>query len=144
MASTPQFSNLINTAGALVSTANTNADGTGTIVDVVTMRTAASGGQGGRVDAIIAQATGVTTAGMLRIYRKSAAAAYRLIREINVSAVAAPGATTKRWTIPTTEGADANGVLQFAGGITLAPGEALGVSTHNGEAFHVTAFAGEF
>jgi hypothetical protein len=143
MASTPQFATLINTAAALVSTANTNRDGTGAIVDIVTMRIALNGGQGGRIDGIVVDATGTTTAGMIRIYRKSAAAAYRLLREIAVSA-ATPSGTVKAWTIPTTEGADINGLLQFAGGITLQPGEAISISTHNAESFHATVFGGEF
>ena len=140
MSSSPQFLNTITTTGATISAANANRDGTGTIVDLCTFR-ATAGAAGGKVEGLIANAIGTTTAGMLRLYRKSVAGVYKLIREIPVSAII-PSGTVKTWTIPTSEGADISGYLPFAN-LTFQAGESLGASTHNAESFHLTPVAGE-
>ncbi len=124
-----------------VATANAGRDGTGTLGTLYTAIAAASEGQGAILQSISVTATGVTTAGMIRIFRHNGTAFF-LIKEIAVSAVAAPGAATKAYAIPTSEGADSNGVLVL--NRFLEPGDSIRVSTHNAETFHVAADIGEY
>lgn len=107
---------------AEIDTANTNRDGTGALVDVVT-----GGANGTRVDNVVVKAEGVTTAGMVRFFVKQGGTSY-LYHEMDVTAVAAPGVTT-----PTFEDSFAPEKL------TLASGEKLQASTHNAEIFKVIA-----
>lgn len=123
-----------------ISTANTNRDGTGTIGTLYTATAASSGGVGAIVQSITVNATGTTTAGVIRLYRHNGST-YFLIREILVTAIT-PGASTKSWTIPTSEGADVNGRLAL--NLLLEPGDSIRASTHNAETFHVTADIGEY
>jgi len=123
---------------AVISVANTNRDGTGTITQLIVGRM-----PGTRVQRIKYKATGTTTGGMIRIYRKSngltfnadgtvasfGAPTWRLIEELTVAAVT-PSATVET----------AEGELAPTDGIDLGPFEQLGVSTHNGESFVVEAF----
>lgn len=139
MAAAPTYTLDAISAVAAISTANTNRDGTGTLGTVYTARAAANGGKGARIDGITICATGTTTAGMVRIYVDNGTA--RLIREIAVSAIT-PSGTVKAFTIPASEGADANGFLAL--GLILQPGDILKASTHNAETFVVRAMGGEF
>jgi hypothetical protein len=138
MAAVPQYVRDVVSQVASISTANTNRDGTGTLGTVYTARSQANGGQGARIEFITIEATGTTTAGMVRLYVDNGTA--RLIREIAVSALT-PSATVKAYTIPTSEGADVNGRLAI--GLMLAPGDILKASTHNAETFLVRAEGGE-
>ena len=122
------------------STANTNRDGTGTIATLYTATAASSNGVGAIVQSITVCATGTTTAGMIRLYRHNGTTFF-LIREIAVSAIT-PAASTKAWTIPTSEGADSNGRLIL--NLFLEPGDSIRVSTHNAESFVATADVGEY
>ena len=63
MTTTAQYASVARNGAAQVSTANTNRDGTGTLALVLQ-----AGATGARVDGIAVQATGTTTAGMLRFY----------------------------------------------------------------------------
>src|SRR3954467_8638198 len=63
MASTPTFTSTPRAAVAAVSTANTNRDGTGTIVDVLTGVSA-----GTRVERIVVQATGDPADSVLTVF----------------------------------------------------------------------------
>ena len=67
-----------NTAIAVISVANTNLDGTGTIVDIIT-----GAGSGTLVKKITIKAQGSTTQGMVRIFLKISST-YYLLREIEV------------------------------------------------------------
>jgi hypothetical protein len=121
-------------------TANTNRDGTGTIVQIAVGRA-----PGTRIERVRVHATVTTTAGMIRIYKKAtgltrnadgtfasfAAPTWRLIYEITVSPItvsASVAAFDGEW-VPT------NGHM-------LADGEQLGVSTHNAETFNAEAWGG--
>ena len=73
------------TEHARISTANTNRDGTGTIVDVYT-----AGANGSRVDKVILQGIGTTAAGVIRLFYYDGTN-YRLFFEQLVSAITPSG-----------------------------------------------------
>jgi hypothetical protein len=81
-ASTPKFTE------AVISTANSNVDGTGTIVSFVT-----AGTYGTRVDRIVVQALGTTTAGKVHIFKRTSAGTWRFYMAVLVTAIT-PNATT--------------------------------------------------
>jgi hypothetical protein len=69
MATTAQFTAQPIIDVAQVSTANTNRDGSGTLVTVATgPSTAAAAGVGKRINRVTVQSTGTTTAGVIRFY----------------------------------------------------------------------------
>lgn len=121
-------------------TANTNRDGTGTIVQIAVGRT-----PGTRIERVRVHATVTTTAGMIRIYKKGtglthnadgsvasySAPTWRLIYEIAVNAITASASVTAF-----------DGEWSPTNGYMLADGEQLGVSTHNAEAFNAEAWGG--
>lgn len=129
MAAAPIFVGSTQTTGSTVSAANTNRDGTGTIVDILT-----SGASGSVLYKIVAKATSTTTAGMLRIYLKKSAT-YYLMAELPVSAVTPSGSVESY-----------RGELNFPpdNPLPLEAGDIIGVSTHVAETFKVTAFYGDF
>src|SRR5438552_16151618 len=103
-----------------LTTANTNRDGTGTLVDLVT------GDNFGTIPvSVAAKAVGATTAGMLRFFYYDGTNT-RLIGELAVAAVPTPGATVKTWEDTTT----------FSG-LMLQKGDKIKGSTHNAETFNV-------
>ncbi len=63
MAQSAQYASTVKMALASLSAANTNRDGTGTLVTV-----AVGGPNGTRIDKLITKATGITTAGMVRYF----------------------------------------------------------------------------
>lgn len=137
MAATPQYTARPISAVAALSAANVNRDGaTGTYVTAYTFTAAASGGLGGRIDALTIKATSITTAGLVRMFINNA-----LVREFAVTPIS-PSGTVASFTVPTTDGADANG--RVALGIVCAPGDIVKFSTHNAEAFQVRIEGGEF
>src|SRR5687767_3170178 len=110
-----------------VSAANTNRDGTGTIVTIHT-----PGANGGRVDKITVKATGTTTAGIVRLFIHDGTNT-RLWREVEVTAIT-PSGTVKSF------------VEEFVplSGLILPNGYSLRASTHNAETFNVIAEGGDF
>lgn len=111
----------------VISTANTNRDGTGTINTVIT-----SGTDGTRVDGVRIQATGTTTAGVVRLFTYDGAT-WRLLAEILVTAIT-PSTTIQAWSydwIPPVP-------------LVLPTGVNLGASTHNAESFAVHPIAGSY
>lgn len=128
--SVPRFVGQGKTWDAQLSAANTNRDGTGTIVDFMTA--IAAGMPGIRVTAIRIVATGTTTAGVIRIFIHDGTG-YRLYKEIMVTAVT-----------PSTSQEVFNSDYVPPAPIELAAGEKLGVSTHNAETFQAFAHGGEF
>lgn len=120
MASNANYAATPKTAVAQLSAANTNRDGTGTIVTVLT-----AGTSGSRVDDIVITATGTTTAGMVRLFLHDGTNA-RLFREVPVTAIT-PSGTVQAFTASLTNLA-----------LVLASGWSLRASTHNAEAFNVT------
>ena len=123
----PIFSNTPRIGTAAFSTANTNRDGTGTIADVLT-----GAAEGTRINRLWVQATGTTTAGMVRVYVYDGSA-YRLVKEISVSALT-PSATVKAFTdewVP--DDLDLPSATYK-----------LAVSTHNAEQFIAVALGGDY
>lgn len=111
-----------------VSAANTNRDGTGTIVDLYTAPT-----EGARISYIRAKATVTTTAGMVRIFIKNSGGTYRLIGEISIAA-ATPSATVQA----------SEGEYYPTEPWLLLNGDVIGASTHNAEAINVFVFGSAF
>lgn len=66
MSATAQYATVPRNSIAQVSTANANRDGTGTLANVLTASSVS--GSGTRIDSLIIQAAGTTTAGMVRLY----------------------------------------------------------------------------
>jgi hypothetical protein len=123
MSSTANFASTP-AAGALLaqlSVANTNRDGTGTLVDIITVAAA-----GTRVDALEIVAAGTTTAGVVRLFLYDGTN-NRLFKEILVDAVT-PSTTQAVWS--TTVVFDPPLVLRNASW-------KLKGSTHNAETFNV-------
>lgn len=107
---------------ARVDAANTNRDGSGTLVDLVPTSAA-----GGRVDRIRVRAEVTTTAGMFRLWHFNGSA-YRLLDEAPVSAIT-PSATVEVWKAEFT----------FPGGLQFEATHKLAITMHKAEA--VNAFA---
>lgn len=116
---------------ATVSTANTNRDGTGTIVDVVTGDT-----DGTRIDSVVIQATTTTVAGMIRLYVWNTSA-HNLFYEQTVTAIT-----------PTASVAAFRAEVSRNDGrplVVLPSGWKLTASVHNAsESFRVHALGGDF
>jgi len=122
MSTSPQYVGTPKSPSVAISTANTNRDGTtGTYGTVMT-----AGASGSRVDVIDINATGTTTAGMIRLFLGSA-----LIKEIPVVAIT-PSATQPAWSAE----------VEFENGLILEAAAVLKASTHNAEAFNVTVVNG--
>lgn len=126
MASTPSFTSTARVGRAAVTAANTNRDGTGTVVDVLTGVAA-----GTRVFEVVIQATVTTTAGMIRLYLYDGTNTY-LIDEITVAAATVSASVPGTRTVRTYQ----NLILPSASW-------KLQASTHNAEAHNVVAFGGD-
>lgn len=122
-------------AVASASTANTNRDGSGTIVSILQ-----AGGGGTRIDVIEVAATGTTTAGNIKLFTSVDGTVWHYWRELSVSAITA-SATTKPWsdtsTLRTPAG-DPQPILE------LVANERLGFAPHANEAFKAHAFGADF
>jgi hypothetical protein len=128
MASAPQYVGSPKNGTTQISTANTNRDGTGTLGTVLT-----AGASGSRVDKLTIQATGTTTAGMIRLFI-SDGTNHRLIREIPVIAIT-PSATQPAWFED----------ISFDGGLILQNTYSLRAATNNAETFNIIpTIAGDF
>lgn len=130
MSTSPGYASTARCAIAAISTANTNRDGTGTIGAVFT-----AGSSGSRIDTILVEATGTTTAGMVRLFIYNGSTAY-LFKEVPVLAIT-PGASTPAW------GAQINSTLDRELPIIIPTGYSLRASTHNAETFNVIAMGGD-
>jgi hypothetical protein len=119
MAVQAQYASTPRAAVGQVSTANTNRDGTGTIVTIFT-----AGSSGSRVDDIVVTATGTTTAGMVRLFLHDGTNA-RLWQEVPVTAVT-PSGTVQAFT---------SSLLNQA--LILPNGWSLRASTNNAETFNI-------
>ena len=127
MASSPIYIGTPQTWQAALSAANTNRDGTGTIVDVVT-----GGASGSRLDKIRVQASGTSSAGVIRFYLYDGTNTY-LIKEMMVSAIT-PSASVEAW----------SGEWDCDGLVLPSTSWKLRASTHNAEAFKVFVKGGNF
>ena len=123
-------------SGAQIATANTARDGTGTLGTVYT-----AGASGSRIDSIGIQATGTTTAGMVRLFVSiDAGTTKRLIAEVPVLANTA-SATVPVWNTVLTS----NNASFMRNGFVLQDNALLYASTNNAETFNVTTLnAGDF
>ena len=114
---------------AQVSAANTNRDGTGTIVTIC-----AGVAAGTRVSSVSAKATVTTTAGMVRIYLSTdTGTTWRLYREIPVSAITASASVATFFAR-----------LDFEDLVLTGTSDLLGASTHNAEAINIWAHVMDF
>lgn len=127
MATAAQYAATPRSASGQVTVANTNRDGTGTIVTVFT-----AGASGSRVDDIWIVATGTVTAGVVRLFVNDGTNT-RLWQEIMVTA-----------TTPSTTQQVFNTAL-FNQALILPNGWSLRASTNNAETFNViVSRAGDF
>lgn len=112
-----------------VSAANTNRDGTGTLVDILT-----GAANGTRVQKITVKATGTTTAGMVRLYLYNGTIT-RLWKEVEVAAIT-PSASVKTF----------EKEIELFGELALhlPANYVLRASTHNAETFNVLAEGGSY
>jgi len=96
MATTAQYSTAPTIDVSQVTTANTARDGSGTTVEIAAGPTSASAsGVGKRITGVLIQATGTTTAGMIRFFVSvDGGTTKRLIDEVLVAAIT-PSATTQ-------------------------------------------------
>lgn len=127
MSANPIYIGAPKTWQAALSAANTNRDGTGTIVDVVS-----GGSTGSRIDKVRAVASGSSSAGVIRLFLYDGTNTY-LIKEMLVSAITpstAQGVWSGEW--------DADGLVLPNNNWKLR------ASTHNAEAFKVFAKGGDF
>lgn len=138
----PQYAAIPVIGYGALSVANTNRDGTGTLVPLVVGR-----GPGTRIDKVLIRATGTTTGGIVRIYHalsgltlnadgtvaSYAAPTKRLIGEIAVTAIV-PSATQKTFGNTGTEGD-----WTPPSDLVLDRFEALYAAPHNAEAFNAFA-----
>lgn len=133
MSTAAQYASTPRCAMAVISTANTNRDGTGTIGTVLT-----AGASGSRVDRIDVQATSTTTAGMVRLFIHDGTNA-RLWREVSVSAITPSGTVAAYAAAMSSNNGQDIGYLP----LILPTGYSLRASTHNAESFNVIATGGD-
>lgn len=126
MATSPQFASVPRSSSAVISTANTSRDGTGTSGTVFT-----AGASGSRIDEVTIKATATTTVGLVALY-VSDGTNHRLYREVQIAAA------TPSTTVPSVEY-----VLTFDR-LVLPTGFSLRASTQKAESFVVTANGGDF
>jgi hypothetical protein len=126
MATQPAFATTPRIGMGQVSTANTNRDGSGTLVDIITGVAA-----GTRIAEVVVNATVTTTAGMVRLYLFDGTN-NRLFDEVAIAA-ATPSASVKATRVSVTY---ANLVLPSASW-------KLKASTHNAEAINVIALGAD-
>lgn len=113
---------------AAVSAANTNRDGSGTIVSIATGSAA-----GFKVQEVVAQATATTTAGMVRLFISTdSGSTWKLFDELPV------GATTVSASVSAYRA-----VKNYQNLVLTGTTNRLGASTHNAEAFEVYALGAD-
>lgn len=135
MATTAQFTAQPTIDIAQVSTANTNRDGTGTLVTIASGPSAsAANGVGKRVNRVTVAATGTTTAGVIRFYISTDnGTTNRLICERLVTAIT-PSTSVA---VFRAEIGELVGLMLVGGGNCL-----LRASTNNAETFNIMVESG--
>lgn len=126
MATQPAFATVPRIGSAQVSAANTNRDGTGTIVTVITGVAA-----GTRIAEVVVEATVATTAGMVRLYLFDGTNT-RLFDEVAIAA-ATPSASVRTTRVSTV----------YTNLILPSASWQLRASTHNAEAINVIALGAD-
>jgi hypothetical protein len=126
MATSPQFAATPRIGLAQVSAANTNRDGTGTVVTVLTGASA-----GTRINEVVVDAAVSTSAGMVRIYLHDGTSA-RLFDEFPIASTSASAS------VPTAR------VARTYDNLVLPSASwSLRASTHNAEAINVIALGAD-
>lgn len=125
MAQDPQFLTTVRTEMGQISTANTNRDGTGTIVSIFT-----AGASGSKILSIEVKATVTTTAGMVRLFVNDGVN-MRLWQEISISAITASGTVQSFY-------------QRIAPDLLLESGWSVQASTNNAETFNVIITGGDY
>ena len=122
----PESTNFTATTGlGLVDTANSNLNGTGTVVNILTAGTSAAGWKGCRIESINIKALVNTTTGMIRLFLHDGTNT-RIIKEVFIPSV------TRSGTEPSFE-------TRFnMGNFQLQAGWSVRASTQNAQAFAVT------
>lgn len=135
MATTAQFTAQPNLEYSQLTTANTARDGTGTLVTIASGPAAAAGvGVGERISRVLVQATGTTTAGVIRFFLSlDSGTTNRLICEKLVPAIT-PSTTVVAYRM---EVAELVGFILPGGGTAV-----LRASTNNSETFNVVVESG--
>jgi hypothetical protein len=111
-----------------VSAANTNRDGSGTIVSIATGSAA-----GFKIMEVVAQATVTTTAGMIRLFISTdSGSTWDLFDELPVGATAVSASATAF-----------RGVKNYNNLVLTGTTNRLGAATHNAEAFEVYALGAD-
>ena len=123
-----KFTEDINVAIGQVTTANSNLDGSGAIVDLFT-----AGVKGSLIDYIRVKAMGTTTAGKINIFRKNGSS-YTFIESVLVTAIT-PSASVKSFE---------NEIIYNTKPFILKPGEILAFTTLNSETFNIIVSGGDF
>lgn len=131
MASVPAYANVPKVGMVSISTANTARDGTGTIGTVFT-----AGTNGSRIDRIVVEATGTTTAGIVRLFIHNGTTAF-LYDEVAVTAITPSGTTAA---FQATKQAVSTPTMYP---LVLPNGYSLKASTNNAETFNVIAIGGD-
>lgn len=124
----PKFIELGTIGMAQVSVANSNRDGTGTLVTLIT-----GAANGTLIDLIRVRATGATTSGMIRLFLDDGTNT-RLFQEITVNAVTPSGTTpafNAEWTPTTTP-------------FILPANWTIKASTEKAETFNLFAVGGNY
>ena len=127
MASTANYGATPRLGIGQVSAANTNRDGTGTVVDIITGVAA-----GTRIDRVVVEATVTTTAGMVRLYVHDVTNT-RMYAEIPVFAET-----------PSASVATFRAVLETPNLNLPSTSHVLKASTHNAEAMNVFAHGADY
>lgn len=126
MALAPQFAAAPRIGDGLVSAANPNRDGTGTMVTLLS-----AGANGTRADYVQIKALGSTGSGMVRLFLHNGTTA-RLITEVEIPVVVASG-VQKTF----------EQLVELAGGIVMPTGYSIRASTELAEQFNVIVFGGD-
>jgi hypothetical protein len=129
MATAINFATTPRVGAATVSTANTNRDGSGTVVTVFT-----AGSNGTRIDRIRVQATVTTTAGMVRLFLHDGTNFWPL-EEVPVAAVTVSASVA---------GASRDVFFGDARPLNLPTGWSIRASTHNAEAQVITVYGADY
>lgn len=132
MSTSAQYASTPKCGVGQVSVANTNRDGTGTIVTVFS-----AGASGSRIDAIDLKAVGTTTAGMIRLFIHDGTNAC-LLTEVPVTAITPSG------TLPSWEAQLNTNTMTQVLPLVLPTGYSLRAATNNAETFNVIALGGDF
>lgn len=128
MSATANYASTPRIQEAVVSTANTNRDGTGTIASILT-----GGTNGTKITSVITQPVVTTTAGMIRLFiSQDSGSTWDLFDEIPVTAITV-GANTP----------GARQVRTYTDLVLPSTSHVLGASTHNAEAHRVWALGAD-